>query len=269
MPGMKINGFELYYEDHGQGEAIVFLHGFTGSGQDWRYQLKALPGKYRGITLDFRGHGKSEAPEKEKDFSIYLNSEDVLGLLNHLSLDRCCLVGHSMGGFTALQFVLDHPERVSGLVLVDTSSGEWDTVPGYAELRAKLDELASTQGLEAAFAYDSANNPIRIQRFQRQPEQREINRRKTVGTSVNGYIYTPRSFGKWQSVTSRLGEIKVPTLIIRGEEDLGFVKSSEVLKTSINGAELIVVPGAYHNPHEEAPEIFNKVFMKFVSAISW
>jgi len=81
MPGMKINEFELNYEDHGQGEAIVFLHGFTGSGQDWRYQLNGLRGKYRGITLDFRGHGKSEAPEEEKDYSIYLNSEDVLGLL--------------------------------------------------------------------------------------------------------------------------------------------------------------------------------------------
>jgi pimeloyl-ACP methyl ester carboxylesterase len=268
MPGIKINGLKLFYEDQGQGEAIVFLHGFTGSGRDWTHQLNALQGKYRGITLDIRGHGNSEAPTEEKDYSIYLNCEDVLGLLNHLSIDRCCLVGHSMGGFTALQFVLDHPERIKGLVLVDTSSGEWDTIPGYAELRAKLDELARTQGLEAAFEYDAAHNPIRVERFQKQPEQREITRRKILNTSVNGYIFVPRSFGKWQSVTSRLGEIQAPTLVIRGEEDLGFVKASQVLKTSIKGAELVIVSGAYHNPHEEAPEIFNRVFLNFLSAVS-
>jgi pimeloyl-ACP methyl ester carboxylesterase len=172
-----------------------------------------------------------------------------------------------MGGFTALQFVLDHPELVSGLVLVDTSSGEWDVIPGYAELRAKLDELARTEGLEAAFAYDAANNPVRVQRFQKQPEQYEIARRKTINTSVNGYIYVPRTFGKWLSVTSRLSEIKVPTIIFRGEDDLGFVKASNILKEFIKGAELVVVPKAYHNPHEEAPGFFNEYFSKFLSGL--
>jgi 2-succinyl-6-hydroxy-2,4-cyclohexadiene-1-carboxylate synthase len=267
MPRVLINQINLYYEAMGSGEAVLFLHGFTGSGQDWINQMKAVQNSYQGITLDFRGHGKSEAPAEEKDYSIYLNGEDVYQLLNHLGINRCCLVGHSMGGFTALQFTLDHPELVRGLVLVDTSSGEWDVIPGYAELRAKLDELARNEGLEAAFAFDAANNPVRIQRFQKQPEQREIARRKTLSTSVNGYIYAPRSFGKWQSVTSRLSEIKVPTLIIRGEEDLGFVKASDVLQKFIKGAELAVVPGAYHNPHEEAPGFVNEKFLKFLSRL--
>lgn len=267
MPQVQLNQVHLYYETVGAGKAVLFLHGFTGSGRDWAKQTKAVQNTYQGIALDFRGHGKSEAPAEEKDYSIYLNCEDVYHLLNHLGIDRCCLVGHSMGGFTALQFVLDHPELVSGLVLVDTSSGEWDVIPGYAELRAKLDELTRTEGLEAAFAYDAANNPVRVQRFQKQPEQREIARRKTINTSVNGYIYVPRTFGKWQSVTSRLSEIKVPTIIFRGEDDLGFVKASDILKESIQGAELVVVPEAYHNPHEEAPDFFNEYFLKFLSGL--
>ncbi|MGA3083335.1 MAG: alpha/beta hydrolase [Thermodesulfobacteriota bacterium] len=269
MTLVKLNQVNLNYKVVGKGEAVIFLHGFTGSGMDWSNQMKVVKNKYRGIALDFRGHGKSEAPTKEKDYSIYLNGEDVYRLLNHLGIGRCCLVGHSMGGFTALQFALDHPEMVRGLVLVDTSSGEWDIIPGYAELRAKLDELARTKGLEAAFAYDAANNPIRIQRFQKQPEQREIARQKTINTSVYGYIYVPRSFGKWKPVTQRLGEIKVPTIIFRGEEDLGFVRASNILKESIKGAELVVVPEAYHNPHEESPAFFNEIFLKFLSAIKW
>jgi 2-succinyl-6-hydroxy-2,4-cyclohexadiene-1-carboxylate synthase len=265
----QMNQVELNFEAVGSGETIVFLHGFTGSVQDWVHQMKAVRENYQGMALDFRGHGKSEAPTEEKDYSIYHNCEDVFQLLRHLSINRCCLVGHSMGGFTALQFTLDHPELIRGLVLVDTSSGEWDVIPGYAELRAKLDELARNEGLEAAFEYDAANNPVRIQRFQKQPEQREIARQKTLGTSVNGYVFVPRSFGKWQSVTPRLGEIKVPSLVIRGEDDLGFVKASDVLKESIKGAELVVVPGAYHNPHEESPEFFNTAFLKFLSTIKW
>ena len=146
MPSVKINNLNMYYESVGQGEAIVFLHGFTGSNKDWRYQMAVVHDQYRGIALDLRGHGQSDAPKNEAEYSIYLNCEDVRGLLKQLGIERCCLVGHSMGGFTALQFALENPEMLWGLVLVDTSSGEWDTAPGYAELRAKLDELATSEG---------------------------------------------------------------------------------------------------------------------------
>ncbi|MBN1381300.1 MAG: alpha/beta fold hydrolase [Deltaproteobacteria bacterium] len=267
MTRININQVNLNYESAGQGDAIVFLHGFTGSHEDWRYQMAAVKDRFWGIALDLRGHGKSDAPTGEDDYSIYLNCEDVRGLLKELGISRCCLVGHSMGGFTAVQFAIDHPDMLWGLVLVDTSSGEWDTVPGYAELRAKLDDLARTQGLEAAFAYDAENNPVRIERFKVQPEQREISRRKTLSTAVDAYIYVPRSFGKWQSVTARLGEIKVPTIIFRGENDAGFVRPSDVMKEGIAGSELVVVPDAYHNPHEENQDYFNDYFLKFLSRI--
>ena len=265
MPLIKINELNFYYETVGKGEAIVFLHGFTGSNTDWRYQMEAIQDRFQGTALDLRGHGQSEAPGSEDAYSIYLNCDDVRGLLAQLGVNRCCLVGHSMGGFTALQFAMESPEMLWGLVLVDTSSGEWDTAPDYAELRAKLDELARSEGLEAAFEYDAVNNPARIERFKKEPEQREIARKKTLNTAVDAYIYVPRSFGKWESVTKRLGEIKVPTLIFRGEFDAGFIKPSDMLKEGIAGSELVVVPGAYHNPHEEVPEIFNEHFMKFLS----
>jgi pimeloyl-ACP methyl ester carboxylesterase len=269
MPLIKVNGVNLNYEEIGKGEAVLFLHGFTGSRQDWKNQREAVKNKHRFLALDFRGHGKSEAPKREEDYSIYHNSKDVYQLLSRLDINRCCLVGHSMGGFTALQFVLDHPEMVRGLVLVDTSSGEWDVVPGYAELRAKLTELALCQGIEAAFEYDAANNPVRIQRFQKDPQQREITRQKTLQTSVEGYVHVPKSFGTWQPVSKRLNEIKVPTIIIRGEEDAGFIRASQILNDSIEGSELVVVPGAFHNPHEESPKFFNENFLRFLGKIKW
>lgn len=269
MPVLKVNSVNLYYEQFGQGKAIVFLHGYTGSGKDWVNQITAVSDKYKAIAIDHRGHGKSEAPAFEGQYSIKIFSKDLYALMNELGVRRCCLVGHSMGGFMALQFVLDHSELVRALVLVDTSSGEFEVVPGYAELRAKLDELARTQGMEAAFEYDAAHNPIRVERFKRHPELREVTRRKMVNTPVDGYIYVARTFAKWPPVTKRLNEINVPTLIFWGEEDAGFLKASQILKQSIHGAELITVPNVGHSPHEEAPDFFNKAFLKFLSVVKW
>ncbi len=269
MPVLKVNGVNLYYEQSGQGEAVVFLHGYTGSGKDWVNQAAAISNRYKAITIDHRGHGKSEAPASEEQYSIKIFCQDVYALLNELGVRRCCLVGHSMGGFMALQFVLDHPELVRALVLVDTSSGEFEVAPGYAQLRAKLDELARTQGMEAAFEYDAANNPVRIERFRRHPELQEVTLRKMLNTSVDGYIYVARTFAKWPPVTKRLNEILVPTLIFWGEEDPGFLKASQTLKQSIGGAELITVPNVGHSPHEEAPDFFSKALLKFLSTVKW
>jgi len=195
-----------------------------------------------------------------------LFSEDVFNLLQQLKIPPCCLVGHSMGGFMALQFTLDHPEMVKALVLVDTSSGEWDVAPGYAELRVKLDELAQNEGLETAFEYDATHNPARIERFKKHPEQREIAKQRVMNTSVKGYVYVPRSFGKWQPVTKRLPEIKIPTLIFLGEEDLSFYKATQILKDSIETSEVVTIPGVGHSPHEEAPDLFNEKLGAFLAS---
>ena len=267
MPFELINGVSLHYEEAGSGEVMVFLHGYTGSTRDWAYQVALLSSGYRVIALDHRGHGMSSAPPDEEDYSIPISSSDVYGLMHLLGIDRCCLMGHSMGGFVALQCALDHPDMVRALVLVDTSSGTFDVAPGYPELRAKLDELAREEGIEAAFEYDATHNPMRIERFRRHPELREIARQKAIGTSVEGYIYVARSFGKWQPVTDRLGEIRVPTLIFRGDEDAPFVTATETLKESIAGAQLVVVPGAGHSPHEETPDIFNERLATFLETV--
>ena len=154
---------------------------------------------------------------------------------------------------------------VSALVLVDTSSGEWEVAPGYAELRSTLDDLARNRGLDAAFEYDAAHNPTRIERFKKHPEQREIAKQKVMGTSVDGYIFVSRSFGKWKPVTSRLSKITVPTLIFWGEEDAPFLNASKILKDNILHSQLVRIPGVGHSPHEEAPDLFNETLMTFLN----
>ena len=265
MPVVNVNGVNLNYEVAGQGPVLVFLHGMTGSTQDWANQIPVLSPNHKVIALDMRGHGKSAAPKTEADYSISIFAEDVLGLLNLLGINKCCLVGHSIGGFIALQFALTHQDRLAGLVLVDTSSGQFGKEQNSShQLSRKLIELASSKGVEAAFDYDVSHNPMRIARFKNHPELREVARQKVLRTSVEGYIYGPTAFPKWQPVTSRLSEITIPTLIYCGEEDVTFAGAVKVLETGIVGSELVTVPGVGHNPHEEAPAIFNQSLVKFL-----
>lgn len=269
MPIANINGINLYYQTAGNGNAVVFLHGMTGSSKDWANQIAVLSPKYKVIAWDNRGHGKSDAPVREEDYSIPIFAKDVSDLLKSLNIKRCCLVGHSFGGFIALQFALDYHDVLAGLVLVDTSSGMFARDPSYAQIRPKQDELARSQGTEAAFEYERAHNPMRIETFKKHPEQIEIARRKVRETSVNGYIYVPRAFGKWQPVTSRLSKIEVPTLIFWGDEDVGFTDAIQVLKKGIANSELVIVEGVGHNPHEEASDIVNRSLLEFLNRVKW
>ena len=269
MTIVNVNGVNLNYESAGQGETVVFLHGYTGSTKDWASQIKALSSKYRVIAIDGRGHGKSAAPAREEDYSIQIFGRDVSSLLKSLNIKKCCLVGHSYGGFTALQYALEHRDRLVALVLVDTSSEAMVKDAGYAQLRQKVDELASSSGLEAAFEYDATHNPMRVERFKKHPEQKEIARQKVLNTSVNGYIYTSRAIDKRSILTNRLSEIKVPTLIYWGDEDTAFNTAVQVLNQGIAGSELVTIKGVGHSPHEEAPDIFNKALLKFLEQIKW
>jgi pimeloyl-ACP methyl ester carboxylesterase len=268
MPIVNINGMNLNYEITGHGPAVVFLHGGNGRAQDWANQFPVLAPDYTAIALDIRGHGKSEGPKTEAEYSIPLIADDVLELLNLLGFAKCCLAGHSFGGFVALQFAVTHQDRLAGLVPVDTSSGPYgggNTKTG--ELTQKLVEIAISQGMEAVFEYDAAHNPERIEKFKQHPELIGPARQTMLAMSVNAYIWGSRMVAKWQPVTPRLPEIKVPTMIFCGEEDKRFETAVKTLEQKIPGAVLTTVKGVGHSPHQDAPDIFNKELLKFLRRV--
>lgn len=266
MPRAYINGLNLHYEVSGVGSSVVLCHGYTGSHQSWMLQIPVLSQNYQVVTMDHRGHGSSDAPSSADAYSIPIFASDVHNLLEYLGITKCCLVGHSMGGFTVLQFALDYPDVVSSLVLVDTSSGGFD-IPEYAELRARLNEIARSDGMEAAFEYNAQYHPLVQRRFERYPELREISKRRMLETSVDGYIYAGRAISQWQGVTARLGEISVPTLVVVGEEDVAFRQPSEVVAKGMPNTRLHVVPQATHTPQEETPEALNALLIRFLAEV--
>ena len=266
MPRVNINGINLYYEVSGSGPSVVLCHGYTGSHQDWIFQVPVLAQEYQVVTVDHRGHGTSDAPSSADAYSIPTLGDDLYGLLNYLDIAKCCLVGHSMGGLVALQLALDQPHIVSSLVLVDTASGPLD-IPGHADRRAKLLEIARTDGMKAVFEYDARRNPSSLRRFERYPRLFNRSKRRMLEMPVDGYVYTGQALSQQQDLTGRLKEISVPTLVMVGEEDFPFQRPSRILAEGISNAQLRVVPQGLHCPHEEEPETFNQILLEFLSQV--
>ena len=265
----NINSIDLNYEIAGSGKTIVCIHGYTGSTKDWDNQLRVLLPAHTVVIFDLRGHGKSASPSRKEEYSIKIFADDVAGLLKMLNIKKCCLMGHSLGGFVALEFALKYQNMLSALVLVSTTSSGAIRPPEFAEMRQKMDELAHSEGLEAAFEYEANNYPARVETFRKHPEQREIARQKVLATSVDGYIYAWKAISEWEPVTSMLSEIKVPTLIYLGGEDLPPAKAAHILNKGIAGSELVVVKGSGHSPHQESPEFFNEKLTAFLKKINW
>jgi 3-oxoadipate enol-lactonase len=109
----NLNGFHMYYEVHGHGEPVVFIHGFSLDSRMWKQQ-RALQSKYRVIVADMRLHGRSRAPENAA-YGLAEAAADVRGLLDHLGIDRAHVAGLSMGGMFVLETALRYPERVRQL----------------------------------------------------------------------------------------------------------------------------------------------------------
>ena len=119
---------------------VVFVHGYQASARVWHGVQQALPAQqYRSIAINNRGAGASEAPPNESDFTIQKFAADAFELVSLLKLERFTLVGHSMGGATVAQFAVDHPDRVSGLVLLDPASPNGAAMEP-AQLEAFLDQ---------------------------------------------------------------------------------------------------------------------------------
>jgi pimeloyl-ACP methyl ester carboxylesterase len=150
MPRALANGIQIHYERQGDsGEPLVLVHGYTGDMTDWQDQAREFSRDYSVITLDLRGHGNSEAPERS-NYSIEIMARDVESLVDILGLEKYHLVGHSLGGCIVQEVALSTPKRLLSLTLEDT--GPLGAAPADTEMEkfnALQIELAETKGMGA------------------------------------------------------------------------------------------------------------------------
>jgi pimeloyl-ACP methyl ester carboxylesterase len=254
VPIEKIGGIRIGYEDGGSGPAVLLSHGFGATGRMWDGQRKALEGRYRVVTWDMRGHGRTESPREAEEYSAERTVGDMKGLLDRLGIERAVVGGLSLGGYMSLAFYLAHPGRVRALVICDSG-------PGYRseESRAKWNRMCEERAGEL-----EAKGAAALE-----GRSREMQEAVAEHTGGRGLAMAARGMmaQKDSSVIDRLGSVRAPTLIVVGERDEAFRAPADYMARKIEGARLEVIAGAGHAANLDEPENFNCVLLEFLDGL--
>jgi pimeloyl-ACP methyl ester carboxylesterase len=250
----RLNGIAIEYQDGGQGSPVLLGHGYSATGHMWDGQRAALGDHYRIISWDMRGHGQTESPSDPAQYSAALTVADMCALLRHCGIERAVVGGLSLGGYVSLAFYLAHPEMVRALVICDSG-------PGYrnAEARAAWNARAYERAAELeAKGLDALAG-----------RSREMREAMGHHASAQGLAHAARGMlaQEGSAVIDGLATIKVPTLIIVGDQDQPFLAPCEYMAKKIPGARLEVIAGAGHASNLDQPVAFNRVLSDFLRGL--
>jgi len=260
MPEATNNDQRIYYEDTGQGTPIVLGHSFLCSGDMWRGQVHGLQDRYRLVNVDFRGHGQSGAARRP--FSLYDAVDDVVAVLDQSGIDRAVWCGLSIGGMVALRAALSVPERVAGLIVMDSDAGK-ERVARI--IRYRLMALATKRVGVRPFLNEVEK--LMFGETTRQSNQELVMewRDRFAQVDVPSTITCLDALIKRDSIVERLPEIHVPTLVLVGKEDQSLpVPISRRIHDGLPASEYFEIPGAGHLSALEQPNVVNDTIVQFM-----
>jgi pimeloyl-ACP methyl ester carboxylesterase len=269
MARIATNGIELEYDEVGSGYPVVFSHEFGGDRRSWEPQTGYLARWYRCVAYNHRGFPPSSVPEQAEAYSQDVLIDDLRGLLDGLGIERAHMVGLSMGGNVVLNFALRHPERCRSIVVAGTGSGTVDAERWHAEMTRNAATLAS-DGM-AAFVATYARGASRLQLARKDPggyqrfvasflEHSALGSRLTI---ENVILKRPTIF----ALKARLNTLRVPTLLITGDEDEPCVEPHLFMKREIPDAGLLMLPNTGHTINLEEPQLFNHAVLEFFHGV--
>src|SRR5579872_2247075 len=240
------DGVKLYYEAAGEGFPIVFVHEFGGDHRSYEPQIRYFSRGYRCIAYNARGYPPSDVPDDEQAYSQERARDDLQAVLNGLKINQAHVVGISMGGFATLHFGMAYPAQARSLVVGGCGYG---AEPGKREqFQAEAEAAAArfeTLGIEDA-ANSYALGATRVQLQNKDPRGWEEFRRMLTEHSARGSALTLRGVQKRRpslfDLVEQLRQIKVPTLIVTGDEDDPCIEASIMMKRAIASAALVMLP---------------------------
>src|SRR3954468_6069922 len=251
MTTLDRDGVRVHYELGGPSDgrpALLLSHGFRASTRMWAPNLPALARRHLVVAWDMRGHGSSDAPVDPALYSRELSVDDMAAVLDAAGVERVVLVGMSLGGYLSLSFRLAHPERVAGLVLVDTG-------PGYRRENRRTAWNAHV----ARIADDLERRGVGA--LEPSPEVGSHDA-AALARAARGIMAQHDG-----AVFESLGSIDVPTLIVGGSEDRDFLAAAEVMERRIAGARRVVLQGAGHAANMDAPAAFDAAVLKLLEDV--
>ncbi len=262
---MKIsaNGISMGYTFDGPADAPVLTlsHSLAANSSMWDPQLAELSRRWRVLRYDTRGHGATDAPAGA--YSLEQLTADALALLDALKIRRTHWLGLSMGGMIGQTLALQAPDRLASLILADTSSRVPPEAKATWEERIKT---AETQGMDP-IVEPTIGRWFTAPFLTRGKDVIERVRAMIRGTNPRGYAGCCHAISAL-NLTDRLGGIKLPTLVIVGEEDQGTpVAAARAINQGIKGSELVIIPSASHLSNLEQPEAFARAVTGFLSRV--
>jgi 3-oxoadipate enol-lactonase len=260
MPIAKLDTVDLYYEFFGEGDPLLLIHGLGSSCQDWELQVDCFARKFRVITVDLRGHGKSDKPPGP--YSIALFAEDTARLLEELNCIPAHILGISLGGMVAFQLAISFLEIVKSLIIVNSTP---DLIPRTLKDRLGIWQryvIVQFMGLRklGEFLGD---------RFFPDPDQsvlRNIFVERWAENYKPSYMEAMKAVVGW-SVLNQLQEIKAPTLVIGADGDYFPTEEKVAYTKVIPGARLEIIKNTRHALPVENPEVFNQTVIDFLAGL--
>lgn len=263
MPTADLDGVSIFYHDEGQGEPLLLVHGFPLSSDLYQPQRAALSRRFRVITPDLRGMGRSDP---QPGYSMDTYADDLVALLDHLGVGQAIMGGMSMGGYVVFALLRRHPDRVKGLILIDTKAAA-DTEEGR-QGRYKMIEQACDKGA-TAIAEVMLPKMLTEQTREQQPELAEFVRGMMAATPVDGITGALEAMAARPDSTPLLPSIQVPTLIVVGNEDQVTPTSvAQEMHKAIPSAELVIIDGAAHATTLERPAAVNQAIEEWAGQLT-
>lgn len=264
MPTAMYDQGRIFYEEKGEGEPLVFIHGVGLDHTMWHEQLNELSAEFRVIIYDMIGHGGSEHPPGPYSLSQYV--EQLSGLLDYLNIKKCHLVGFSMGGMVSKAFALTNKGRLKTLTIMSAVANRTND-----QRKAILQRVNEVKVNGAASSIEAA-----IQRWFTQEyleaNEKEVNavRRRLQTNNPSSYLAAYTLFATAdEELWPRLGKIEVPTLIVTGESDVGSTPyMASQMHERIKSSELQIVPNIRHMLPMEGAGIINEMILSFIKKSS-
>jgi pimeloyl-ACP methyl ester carboxylesterase len=265
VPTVHANGVDLWFEQEGQGDDVLFISGLADEGACWVDQVAGLRDRYRITTFDNRGVGRSSTPEGP--FAITDFAADTAALMDEAGLDRANVVGSSMGGAIAQELALAHPERVRSLVL----NGTWCRADRFL-VEIFRSWMWSAEKADSIRDFLVAVNlwcfSPRIWNDGTMDEWLAAAEASPYAQSVDAFCRSAEALIGHDSA-DRVGAISAPTLVTVGELDLVLPpRFSQELVDRIPGARLVVIPAAGHQPFQEVPAGYNELLADFWQSVA-